>query len=151
MTITDNAVVPDAAQSFLARDHGLYIGGRWVDADDGEWHEAVDPGTGEVLGRFALGGLADADAAVNAAAMAFTPGAPWTTMTAAARGLAITRLADLMEEHLDELAAIEALDSGNRWPSPGTSTSPMPSGTCATSPGGRPRLRGRSFRSTCRT
>lgn len=112
MTITDNAVVPDAAQSFLARDHGLYIGGRWVDADDGEWHEAVDPGTGEVLGRFALGGLADADAAVNAAAMAFTPGAPWTTMTAAARGLAITRLADLMEEHLDELAAIEALDSG---------------------------------------
>ena len=53
----------------------------------------------------------DVDRAVNAAERALKHG-EWGRMNARDRGTLINRLADLMDEHKEELATIESIDSG---------------------------------------
>ncbi|RWS31346.1 cytosolic 10-formyltetrahydrofolate dehydrogenase-like protein [Leptotrombidium deliense] len=53
----------------------------------------------------------DVDKAVNAAKIAFEDG-EWSRMNARDRGKLLFRLADLLEQHKEELAIIESLDSG---------------------------------------
>ena len=52
------------------------------------------------------------DVAVTAARAAFAPGAKWREMNARDRGALLLRLADLMEQHQEELATLESIDSG---------------------------------------
>ena len=59
----------------------------------------------------AEGDAADVDLAVKAARKAFEDGA-WRKMDARDRGRLINKLADLIEEEADELAALESLDNG---------------------------------------
>jgi phenylacetaldehyde dehydrogenase len=106
-----HSIHPDA-ETFFGRHHRLFIGGACVDALESEQLASYDPGTGDTLTTFELGGAADATRAIEAAAAAFAPASPWNKLTAAARGRLMFRLADLMEEHKEELAHIEALDSG---------------------------------------
>jgi len=87
------------------------IGGKWVDAASGKTFETVNPATEEVIAEVAEGDAADVDLAVKAARKAFDSG-PWSRMDARDRGRLINRLADLMEQNLDELAALETLDNG---------------------------------------
>jgi acyl-CoA reductase-like NAD-dependent aldehyde dehydrogenase len=54
---------------------------------------------------------ADVDLAVTAARRAFDEG-EWPRMTGAQRGRILNKFADLLEEHADELAHMEALDNG---------------------------------------
>ncbi|MED2629774.1 aldehyde dehydrogenase family protein, partial [Bacillus thuringiensis] len=56
----------------------------------------------------------DIDAAVKAARSAFKSG-PWAEMTTAERAHLIYKLADLIEEHREELAQLEALDNGKPY------------------------------------
>jgi len=115
MTTTAEDVRVDvhpAARAFLEHHHALFINGEWVDALDGDTVASLDPGTGSQIATFAAGGVRDAHRAVEAAAAAFAEGSPWRVMTAAARGRLMFALADLMEEHKEELAHLEALDSG---------------------------------------
>ena len=108
--------LPDAlsaeARAFCERGHGLLIGGEVVPAADGATFATLDPATGSAIALVAQAGDADVDAAVAAARAAFAPDAPWRTMSAAARSAAIWRLADLLEQHADELAQLESLDNG---------------------------------------
>jgi len=97
--------------AFVSRPHKLLIGGEWVDSVSGQRLEVVDPGTGEVVGYVPQGGAEDVDRAVLAARQAFDEGA-WSTMSGAARGQLIWKLAERLEELSDELAEIEALDAG---------------------------------------
>ena len=53
-------------------------------------------------------GKEDVDKAVRAARKAFDEG-PWPRMTAKQRGRILQKFADLMEQHADELAALESL------------------------------------------
>lgn len=55
--------------------------------------------------------VGDVDRAVRAAKRAFDEG-EWSKMSARDRGKLLFRLADLMEEHKQELATIESIDSG---------------------------------------
>lgn len=55
--------------------------------------------------------VGDVDRAVRAAHRAFHEG-EWSKMSARDRGRLLFRLADLMEEHKQELATIESIDSG---------------------------------------
>ena len=89
----------------------LLINGSWVPAASGETFPTYDPATGEVICQVASGGRADVDAAVRAAREAFENG-PWRRMTASERGKCLWRLADLLEKHIDEFAALESLDNG---------------------------------------
>ena len=80
----------------------LFIDNKWMDSIDGGEFDTYNPATGEVIAKVAAGGPADVDKAVKAARRAWerVPG----TMDAADRGRLLFRLADLVEQHADELA-----------------------------------------------
>jgi acyl-CoA reductase-like NAD-dependent aldehyde dehydrogenase len=90
---------------------GLLINGEWVNAASGETFETVNPADGQVLARVAAAGEADVDRAVAAARAAFE-GGPWATWSGAERGNLLWKVADLIEQHADELAELETLDNG---------------------------------------
>ncbi|MGE3316477.1 MAG: aldehyde dehydrogenase family protein [Planctomycetaceae bacterium] len=89
----------------------LLIDGKWVDAASGKTFETLNPATGEVIATVAEADKADVDKAVAAARRAFE-NSEWSAMPAAQRGLLLNRLADLIEKHKEELAALETLDNG---------------------------------------
>jgi len=89
----------------------MFIGGRWVDSLSGKTFPTLNPATGEKICDVAEGDKADVDLAVSAARRAFESG-PWSKMSAADRGRLINMLADAIEKHKDELAALESLDNG---------------------------------------
>ena len=93
------------------RQTGILIGDEWRSSVSGKTFETINPATEEVICEVAEGDKEDVDLAVHAARTAFESG-PWSTMDARDRGRLLNRLADLMEENLDELAALETLDNG---------------------------------------
>jgi acyl-CoA reductase-like NAD-dependent aldehyde dehydrogenase len=112
MTTTLPDALSDATRDFVARDHGLLIGGEWSASADGRTFETLDPATGTPIASVPQAGPEEVDRAVAAARAAFADGAPWRAMPAPQRALHIHRLADLIEEHATELAEIESLDNG---------------------------------------
>ncbi|HWB08127.1 MAG TPA: aldehyde dehydrogenase family protein [Pirellulales bacterium] len=88
-----------------------FIDGKWVPAASGKTFETINPATEEVIAQVAEGDAEDVDAAVAAARDALENG-PWSKMDARDRGRLLYKLADLMEEELDDLAALETLDNG---------------------------------------
>lgn len=93
------------------RQTGILIGDEWRPSVSGKTFETVNPATEEVICNVAEGDKEDIDLAVHAARAAFESG-PWSKMDARDRGRLLNRLADLMEDNLDELAALETLDNG---------------------------------------
>jgi acyl-CoA reductase-like NAD-dependent aldehyde dehydrogenase len=89
-----------------------FIDGRFVPAADGRTFDDLAPRDGEVLAAVARGGAADVDAAVAAARQAFERGR-WALSAPRERGRVLLRLASLIDEHLDELAALESADAGH--------------------------------------
>ncbi|SAK87506.1 aldehyde dehydrogenase (acceptor) [Caballeronia pedi] len=89
----------------------LLIGGEWIGAASGKTFEVINPATEQLLCRVAEADSADVDAAVIAARRAFE--APsWAAMSPHARTRVLLKIADKIEQHIDELAAIESLDNG---------------------------------------
>ncbi|HEY5706262.1 MAG TPA: aldehyde dehydrogenase family protein [Terrimicrobiaceae bacterium] len=89
----------------------MLIDGEWVDAAMGRTFATINPATGAIIAEVAEGDKSDVDRAVQAARRAFDSG-PWSRATARERGRLLYKLADLIEEHIDELAGIETLDNG---------------------------------------
>jgi len=88
-----------------------FIGGQWVPAASGKTFETINPATEEVIAEVAAGDKADVDQAAKAARKAFETG-PWPKMDARDRGRLIHKLADLIEDEFNDLAALETLDNG---------------------------------------
>jgi aldehyde dehydrogenase len=89
--------------------YGNYIGGQWVDAVDGETFENTSPVTGQVICEVARSKAADIEKALDAAHKA----APaWGRTSVAQRAVMLNKIADRMEEHLDEIALAETWDNG---------------------------------------
>jgi aminomuconate-semialdehyde/2-hydroxymuconate-6-semialdehyde dehydrogenase len=86
-----------------------FIGGEFRPPASGKTLADVDPSTGEVIAEIADSDRADVDAAVSAAARAFPS---WRRTPAEERSRLLMRLAELVEENFDELAALESLDNG---------------------------------------
>ncbi|MGA2355247.1 MAG: aldehyde dehydrogenase family protein [Terriglobales bacterium] len=103
--------IDSRVSDFIAKPRKMLINGKWVNAASGKTFPTYNPATGEVLAHVAEGDRADIDAAVKAARRAFDSG-PWSRMTASERGRLIWKLADLLEEHVEELATLETLDNG---------------------------------------
>jgi aldehyde dehydrogenase (NAD+) len=93
-----------------ALEQDMLIDGRRVPALSGKRFETRNPATGELLANVADGDAADVDRAVKAARAAFE--GPWSRMKAVERQRIMLRLADLVEEHFDELAMLDTLDLG---------------------------------------
>jgi phenylacetaldehyde dehydrogenase len=105
------SALPAFAQKFLSRDKQLFIDGAFVDAVSGKTFPVFNPATGDILAKVAEGDAADIDLAVTAARRAFESG-PWRSMSPAERARLIYKLADKMEERLEDLALLESLDNG---------------------------------------
>ncbi|MDQ2089621.1 aldehyde dehydrogenase family protein [Marimonas arenosa] len=86
------------------------IDGAWVAPAGGEVLPLMNPSTGEQIGEIARGRAADVDAAVAAARKAYD--SVWSRTPAAERGRILMRLKTLVEEKVEALARIEALDVG---------------------------------------
>jgi aldehyde dehydrogenase (NAD+) len=87
-----------------------FIAGRWVGAQSGQRLPIEDPSRGTEIGEIARGTAADVDAAVEAAERALQ--GEWGRLTAAERGRLMMKLARVVNERVDELARMEALDVG---------------------------------------
>lgn len=98
-------------QSFLARAHGLLIGGEWSEANGGEPISVINPADGKAISAIGEASYVDVDNAVKAARKAFEEGL-WPAMKPGERSLLMMRLADAMERHFEELAQLETLDNG---------------------------------------
>jgi gamma-glutamyl-gamma-aminobutyraldehyde dehydrogenase len=88
-----------------------FIDGTFVAAVDGDRLASVAPATGEVLAKVASCGSPDVDLAVSAARRAFEAGS-WAGRAPAGRKAVLLRLADLVREHAEELALLDAVDAG---------------------------------------
>ncbi|XP_035002751.1 mitochondrial 10-formyltetrahydrofolate dehydrogenase [Hippoglossus stenolepis] len=91
--------------------HQCFINGKFEDAENGKSYNTINPTDGSVICKVSYASVGDVDRAVLAAKEAFDNG-PWGRMNPRDRGSLLFKLADLMEEHQEELATIESIDSG---------------------------------------
>ncbi|QSJ14909.1 aldehyde dehydrogenase family protein [Nostoc sp. UHCC 0702] len=89
----------------------LLINNEWVESVSDRRFETINPTTGEVICNVAEADAPDVDKAVQAARTAFISG-EWTKISATRRGELLYKLADLIEQNIDELARLETLDNG---------------------------------------
>src|SRR5437667_2099803 len=90
--------------------YGLFIGGREVEASDGEVFTTVDPATEEPLAEIARGTAEDMDRAVRAARTAFRR--RWGGLAGRERSKYLFRIARILQERSREFAVLESMDSG---------------------------------------
>lgn len=90
---------------------GLFINGKFVDSIEGSSIDVTNPATGETITAVAGGTKKDVDIAVKAAKEAYKTS--WgLKCPGPQRGRLLSKLADLVEQHADELAALETLNVG---------------------------------------
>ncbi|MGA9343064.1 MAG: aldehyde dehydrogenase [Rhodanobacteraceae bacterium] len=85
------------------------IDGHLLAARAGSYLDVVEPATGHVFARCPASGVADVEAAAEAAERA---SASWAATPNDARSRLLNRLADLVEAELESLAALESRDTG---------------------------------------
>jgi acyl-CoA reductase-like NAD-dependent aldehyde dehydrogenase len=88
----------------------LLIDGQWVESASGKTFGTINPATGEVVAEVAEADDEDVDRAVQAARRAFE--GSWKRVRANERGKLLWRLAELLDQHVEELAQLETLDGG---------------------------------------
>jgi phenylacetaldehyde dehydrogenase len=101
---------------FISGDHRMLIDGKLVHAASGKTLPVYNPCTGEVMAHVPEAETVDVDRAVRAARRAFDEG-PWSQFAAkrispSQRGRLLNKLADLLEQHLEEFAELESMDNG---------------------------------------
>ncbi|MBD2521205.1 aldehyde dehydrogenase family protein [Nostoc sp. FACHB-133] len=89
----------------------LLINNEWVNSVSDRRFETINPTTGEVICEVSEADAPDVDKAVQAARNAFANG-EWRKISATRRGELLYKLADLIEQNIDELAQLETLDNG---------------------------------------
>jgi phenylacetaldehyde dehydrogenase len=89
----------------------MLVGGEWQTARSGETLPVFDPSTGMQIATVPDADAPDINQAVDSALRAFQSSA-WRRMAPAARERILLRLADLIEQHGEELAALETLNNG---------------------------------------
>jgi len=92
----------------LLREQG-YIGGEWVQAQDGALLDVADPATGEVIARVPSMGAAETWRAVAAAEGAW---GPWRALTAGERSELLRGWRELMIAHQEALARLMTAEQG---------------------------------------
>jgi acyl-CoA reductase-like NAD-dependent aldehyde dehydrogenase len=86
-----------------------FVGGEWVESTGGETMEVLNPATGETIAEVPRGSEADVERAVEAAKKAW---ADWSTKTPKDRSELLLKLADLIDEHAEELTQLESQNVG---------------------------------------
>ncbi|HLG51481.1 MAG TPA: NAD-dependent succinate-semialdehyde dehydrogenase [Chloroflexota bacterium] len=89
--------------------YGIFIGGKWQEAETGRTFAVRNPATGETLAHVADGGVAEIRRAIEAAHAAFPS---WAETTADRRAALLSNAARLMIERREELARILTQENG---------------------------------------
>jgi 1-pyrroline dehydrogenase len=89
------------------------VGGEWVDSASGETMEVINPATGETIAEVPRGSAEDVGRAVEAAKRALPE---WLETTPGERAEALLKLADLLDEHAEEIAQLESTNVGKPLP-----------------------------------
>lgn len=89
-----------------------YIGGTLVPADSGEYLENYNPATGKVYSYIPDSGASDVQRAVESAERAFFE---WSSCGVQKRYRILNRIADIIEQNLEEFARAESIDSGKPY------------------------------------
>lgn len=95
----------------LAKAKGVFIDNQWLPASSGKVIDVYAPGEGVVFAEIAAGDAPDIDLAVAAARRAFEFG-PWSRLAAFERGRLLSKLGLAVLDHAEELAQLEARDTG---------------------------------------
>ncbi|KAL1986331.1 hypothetical protein VTN96DRAFT_6563 [Rasamsonia emersonii] len=88
----------------------LFYNGQWHAPLSKEYRETFNPGNGSVIDQVAQAGARDVDAAVEAAHQAF---AGWRSTPPAQRAAYLRKAADVIRQHAEQLALLDALNTGN--------------------------------------
>jgi aldehyde dehydrogenase len=99
---------PGALANYRPR-YGHYIGGEFVDPVKGQYFENVSPVNGKPFTEVGRGTVEDIDRAVEVAWQAF---AGWGKTSPAERSVILNRIADRIEQHLEEIAVAETWENG---------------------------------------
>lgn len=99
-----------AASRFITDSYGVFIGGRWVEPDDGRYDD-ICPATEAVIAAAPDPSSAQVQAAIAAARTAFDSG-PWPAAAPEERARCLHQLGDALLEHSDELFALAQLEWG---------------------------------------
>src|SRR5699024_1237113 len=103
----ENAVDPMA---LIPKHLDLYYGGEWHAPADQLYAETLNPALAEPIARVAEAGSADVDAAVASAQLAFET---WRDLKPVERAVYLRKAATVLEAHSEELAMLDALNTGN--------------------------------------
>jgi 1-pyrroline dehydrogenase len=95
--------------SATATSYKILLGGEFVDSVSGETMDVVAPATGEVIGSVPRCSAEDVDRAVAAARSVWPE---WSEKTPKDRSELLHRMADVLDEHAEELAQLESLNVG---------------------------------------
>ena len=86
-----------------------FIGGQWVPPVGGEYFDDPSPVDGQVFTQVARSGEGDVEKALDAA---WKAAETWNRTTVAERAIVLNKIADRMEEKLEQLAVAETWENG---------------------------------------
>ena len=100
---------PESAPPLIDTRYGLFINGKFVAPKTRKFFDSISPRNEEKLSEIALAGVADVDAAYQAAATAFPS---WSKLPGSERAKFLFRIARLLQDRSREFAVAETLDGG---------------------------------------
>lgn len=89
-----------------------FIDGTWTEGSSGKILASINPATGEVIAETAENSIEDVERAIQAARRSFDRTRTWRDMDGQTRSDILLRIADLLENQLEEVARLESLDNG---------------------------------------
>ncbi|MBC8112236.1 MAG: aldehyde dehydrogenase [Verrucomicrobia bacterium] len=106
-TLTENEKL--VARPKFKEHYDNFINGEWVAPVKGQYFDNVSPIDGQVFTKVARSTKEDIELALDAAEKAFVK---WSKTSAAERSNILLKIADVMEQNLAYLAAVETVDNG---------------------------------------
>jgi aldehyde dehydrogenase len=89
--------------------YGNFIGGEFVTPKSGEYFDNPSPTDGKLIAKYPRSNKEDVEAAINAARAAESE---WSKTSATERSVLLNKIADMLEENLEEFAAMDTYDNG---------------------------------------
>ena len=111
MSTPENRSQWQALADSIAINGSAFIAGEYVESQSNATFDCISPIDGKVLAKVASCDEADANIAVSNARATFESGV-WANLPPVKRKQIMIRFAELLEEHVDELALLETLDMG---------------------------------------